>query len=148
MLSKEVLNLIEKLLVPLGLWPSSWNKNITIFNIAVLFIYSIIVFIKNFLNPEAESIESAFALAFGGIYCIVFSVTLFIRKDKVEKLLKFVKTDHKLANTKDEEKIFKDAEEEFKKVFKLYSFLLPSTVVIRILIPLFEFGYNKVMIFK
>lgn len=144
MLSKELLNRVEKILVPLGIWPNLWNRGVTILNIFVLLIYSIIVFIKNSLNPEAESIESAFALAFGGVYCIVYSLTILIRKDKIKELFEFIKTDHNLAIKNDEKKVFKNAEEEFGKIFKMYFYFLSSTVIIRILIPLFELGYNKV----
>lgn len=144
MFSKELLTRIEKKLVPFGIWPSSRNRWVTIFNIAILTAYLILVLIKNILNPEGESIEIAFALAFGGLYVAIFCATLILRKEKVEKMLSFLKNGKNSEMTKKEMEIFQDAENDFVKIFKYYAYILPPTVIIRIILPLIELGYNKV----
>lgn len=145
-LFRNLLKRAEKLLIPLGVWPSENNYWITVFNIVILLVYSILVLIKNLLNPEGESVENAFTLANGGLITVVYFVTMLVKKDQCAELYAYIKTENQLTMTGDEKKVVIDVGREFYKITTAFLYFLPTAVLIRFLLPTVEFTYLKVKI--
>lgn len=143
-LFRKLLKRAEKILIPLGVWPSSWNWWVTLFNIVVLFVYSILVLIKNLHNPERESIENAFTLANGGLITVVYFVTMLLKKQKCSELYNFIKTEQKIAKTSQERKIVINVGREFQRISTAFLYFLPSAILVRFLMPSAEYAYVKV----
>ncbi|XP_070498763.1 odorant receptor 10-like [Chironomus tepperi] len=137
----ELLEKSEKYLVPLGVWPSPKNTWITLFNIFILFSYSILVLIKNLLNPEGESIENAFTLANGGLIAVVYFVVMVFKKEKLVEFFGFIKN-HKIVLTTDETKSLMFAGgREYQKISTAFLYILPAAVLVRFLQPPLEYGF-------
>lgn len=134
----------EKILIPLGIWPSSWNWWVTLFNITVLFVFSNLVLIKNILNPEQKSIENAFTLANGGLINVVYFVTMFLKKEPCAELYEFIKTERKFATTSEEKKILMRVGKQFQNISKAFLYFLPLAILVRFFMPTAEFAYVKV----
>lgn len=143
-LFRNLLKRAEKLLVPLGVWPSSWNRWISVLNILILLVYSILVIIKNLLNPEGESIENAFTLANGGLITVVYFITMLLKKDKCAELYAYIKTENQLTLTSEEKKVVIDVGREFNKITTAFLYFLPTAILIRFLLPTAEFTYLQV----
>jgi hypothetical protein len=143
-LFRRLLTRAEKILIPLGVWPSAWNWWVTLFNIIVLFVYSILVLIKNLHNPERESIENAFTLANGGLITVVYFVTMLLKKEKCAELYEFIKTEQKIATTSEEKQIVINVGREFQRISTAFLYFLPAAVLVRFLMPTAEFAYVKV----
>lgn len=143
-LFRKLLTRAEKVLIPLGVWPSSWNWWVTLFNIIVLFVYSILVLIKNLHNPERESIENAFTLANGGLITVVYFVTMLLKKEKCSELYEFIKTEQKIATTSQEKEIVISVGKEFQGISTAFMYFLPSAVLVRFLMPTAEYAYTEV----
>lgn len=143
-LFKSLLTRAEKILIPLGVWPSFWNWWVTLFNIIILFSYSILVIIKNLLNPESESIENAFTLANGGLITVVYFVTMLLKREKCVTLYEFIKNEQKFATTTQEKKILINVGKEFQRISTAFLYFLPSAILVRFLMPTAEFAYIKV----
>ncbi|KAL7039239.1 hypothetical protein ACKWTF_009841 [Chironomus riparius] len=140
----ELLKKSEKYLVPIGIWPSPKNSWITLFNIFILFSYSILVLIKNLLNPEGESIENAFTLANGGLITVVYFVTLVFKKQKLIAFFEFIKN-HKIILTSDEaKKLMVAGGREYQKISTAFLYILPAAVLVRFLQPPLEYGFNQI----
>lgn len=144
----RLLQRAEKILIPIGVWPSPWNWWVTLFNIVVLTVYSILVLIKNLHNPERESIENAFTLANGGLITVIYFVTMLLKKEKCSELYEFIKSEQKIAVTKDEKEIVDKVGREFQKISTAFLIFLPSAVLVRFLMPTAEFAYIKVIVMK
>lgn len=143
-LFRNLLERAEKLLVPLGVWPSHWNWWITVFNIVSLLVYSVLVLIKNLRNPERESIENAFTLANGGLITVVYFTTMLLKKEKCAELYAYIKSEKQLTLTSDERKVVISVGKEFYKITTAFLYFLPTAILIRFLLPTAKFTYLKV----
>jgi len=137
----ELLEKSEKYLVPLGIWPSANNNWITLFNIFILFSYSILVLIKNLLNPEGESIENAFTLANGGLITVAYFVTMVFKKQKLVEFFGFVKSHKKVLKSDESKKLMIAGGKEYQKISTAFLYILPVAVLVRFLQPPLEYGY-------
>ena len=134
----------EKYLVPLGIWPSANNTCVIIFNIIVLFSFSVLVLIKSVFNPESESIENAFTLANGGLCTVVYFVTMIVQKDKISEFFKFVKTQNKIFTNYGTKKLMIAAGKEYNIILVGYQVVLPVAVLVRFLYPPLAYGYVQI----
>lgn len=137
----ELLEKSEKYLVPLGIWPSPKNGLITLFNIFILFGYSILVLIKNLLNPEGESIENAFTLANGGLITVAYYVTMVFKKQKLLEFFGFIKSHKKLLATDEAKQLMIAGAREYQKISTAFLYILPVAVLVRFLQPPLEYGF-------
>lgn len=145
-LFRKLLTRSEKLLIPLGVWPTTWNRWIIIFNVLVLSIYSFLVLIKNLKNPEQESVENAFTLANGGLITVVYFITMLLKKDKCIELYEHIKGEHRIAITIEEKKVVVDVGKEFQRISTAFLYFLPSAVLVRFLMPTAEYVYIQVLL--
>lgn len=141
-LFKNLLIKCERFLVPIGIWPSKNNLWMTRFNIFILFGYSILVIVKNLLNPERETIENAFTLANGGLITVPYFLTLLIKREKCKEFFDFVKSDRKNElRTQDEKNLVISVGDVFQKISTGFLYILPTSILVRFVQPLLEFGY-------
>jgi len=131
----------EKYLVPLGIWPSANNTWITIFNIIVLFSFSVIIIFKNALNPESESIENAIALANGSLCTVVYFVTMIVKKDTLVEFLEFIKSHKKVFTNGDYKSLTFACAREYRIIMTALLCILPVGIAVRFLHPPLEYGY-------
>jgi hypothetical protein len=140
-LFENLLKKSEKYLTPCGIWPTENNSWITLFNIVVLFVYSIMVLIKNLLDPERESIENAFTLANGGLITVVYFVTIFIKREKVKELFAYIKSEKQAPATRVEKEATIAVGREYYKISTAFLVILPASVFVRFIQPPIEYFY-------
>jgi 7tm Odorant receptor len=143
LLFKELLIISEKILSPLGIWPTAYNSWISLFNILILTSYSVLVLIKNSLNPERESIENAFTLANGGLITVIYFIILLQEKDKCLEFFNFIKWDRKLYHSNEEKRIQHAVGREYQKISTAFFYILPTAIFIKFIQPLMEYLYIK-----
>jgi hypothetical protein len=131
----------EKCLIPLGIWPDPDNTCIIIFNIIVLFSFSVLVLTKSILNPEGESIENAFTLANGGLCTGIYFVAMIVKKDKIIEFIKFIKTQDKIFTNCGAKALMIAAGKEYYIISIALLCILPAGTLIRFLQPPLAYGY-------
>ena len=139
----DLLDKSEKYLILIGIWPSFNNGCVTILNIILMFGYSIMVLIKNLLNPEKESIENAFALANGGLCTVVYFVTMIIKKERFLDFLEFIKSQRRLFATEDYKNLMIASGKEYKLIVTALLYILPVGIAVRFFQIPIEYGYIK-----
>lgn len=139
----DLMDRSEKYLTLIGIWPSINNGCVTIFNIIIMFGYSMMVLVKNLLNPEKESIENAFALANGGLCTVVYFLTMTIKKEKFVDFLEFIKSQKKLFATEDYKKLMIAGGKEYKLIITSLLYILPVGITVRFFQLPIEYGYIK-----
>lgn len=125
-------------LVKIGIWPSKRSKFVGAPLAVTLTLFSVMVIIKNILNPNAESIENAFTLANGSLTIVVYWLTFFLKPDSFFEFFNSVKL-IKVMLTEREEKIMVEAGTELQKIWTAFRWILPASILIKFIQPLLEY---------
>lgn len=145
-LFEELLEKSKKILVPMGVWPSHNNRWITIANIVILVGYSILVLVKNLLNPEGESIENAFTLGNAGLITVLYFVTMLKKKKEFMNFFELMKTNEKQFSSNEAKRLMIAGGQEYQKISNGFLFLLPAMVLVRFIQPSAQYAY--IMLFS
>jgi 7tm Odorant receptor len=143
LLFKELLIVSERILSPLGIWPTASNSWISLFNVVTRIMYSILVLIKNYYNPEKESIENAFTLGNGGLITVMYFIVLLMKKEKCIKFFNSIKSERKLQYSDEEKRIQHAVGREYQKISTAFMYMLPIAIFIKFIQPLMEYLYIK-----
>lgn len=144
MLPIKLLNFLEKILTPFGIWPNFEDHRALFLNMILNITFLIAVFAKTLNSLERESIENAFTLVNAGNLTLTYFLTLLVKKEKFKKMLIFVNENQNFLISNEEKILIKNAEKLFIMILKLFSIFLPATIVIRFLLPALELFYIQV----
>lgn len=133
---------LKFLLSLICVWPNDKStRNVKILT-AILSVYVLLVFIKNVINPEKESIENAFTLSNGNLIVVVFWMTVLLRRECCTNFFHFILNDANDQNSPFDIKISIEAATEVIRVLKWYAIFLPASTVAKFFLPIFEYAMN------
>ncbi|KAG5668319.1 hypothetical protein PVAND_016263 [Polypedilum vanderplanki] len=144
-LFRKLLLLDEKILVPIGIWPTN-DWKFTMWNYFHIFIqlgFFILVVFKNLLNPEKGSVENALILANGGLIIVIYCITVLIKKDKFVELIDYMKVKSKSKVRPQERKFLINIGQEFQKIARGSLLVLAAACLLRFILPPIEIFYYE-----
>lgn len=123
-------------------WPNENSLGRVRTLMSILSVYVLMVFIKNVVNPEKESIENAFILSNGNLIVIIFWITTFVRRETSSKFFDFILNDSTHIKSEFDAEVSTQAAKEVIRVCKWYTIVLPAATILRFFLPIFKLVMN------
>lgn len=131
----------QKYLCPLGVWPDSKNRWISIVNTTILCGYALMVLIKNLLQPERESIENAFTLANGSLVSVSYFLPMVLKTNKFKKFFEFMDKNRKIFVNAEHKRLILAGEREYRLITSAFIYILFPSVLVKFVQPPIEYVY-------